>query len=93
MNIAKLNQNQISIVAGGTQDRRLPENIEEAMHMAVNTFIQENQIFRDRNTLACINIANTAYGAILCLPTIKPLLCPHELWETLQKLPKEMSKC
>ncbi len=93
MNITELEQGQINNVAGGMQDHRLPASIEEAMHMAVSTFIQENQIFRDHETLLCINIANTAYGAVLCLPIIKPLICTHELWEALQALPKEMPKC
>jgi hypothetical protein len=93
MNFIELNQKQTNVVAGGTQDRRLPENLEDAMHMAIRTFMQERQIFQERNALLCINVANTTYGATLCLPTIKPLLCPHELWDTLQALPKEMPKC
>jgi hypothetical protein len=93
MKITELNQNQISVVSGGTQDHRLPENLEDAMHIAIRTFIQEHQIFQDRAALQCISVSNTTYGATLCLPTIKPLVCPHDFWETLRALSKEMPKC
>lgn len=94
MKIIELKQNQISNVSGGVRDFHcLPDNVEEAMHIATQTIMQEYPIFRERTALQCINVANTTYGVTLCLPTIKPLICPHEFWQSLQALPKEMPKC
>jgi len=93
MSITNLNQNQISIVSGGIQDHRLPKNMEDAMHIVVRNFIQENKIFQDHHAMQCINVANTTYGVTLCLPTIKPLLCPSEYWETLSALPEKIPQC
>ena len=93
MNIKNLNKNQINVIAGGTQDLRIPENIEDAMHSAIRTFIQEHKVFQEHQALLCINVANTAYGVTLCSPARKPLLCPNEFWEALRALPEEMPKC
>ena len=75
MSIAKLNQNQINVVAGGKRG-----NVFQEMHHIIDTFLEEHHVFKDAPIGTCVSAIAIKYGVTLCLPTIKPLACPYETW-------------
>jgi len=90
MCIKKLNSNQISIVAGGYEQR---QDIKQEIHRVIGVLTEGFQGFGNSELGRCVSISSTAYGITLCLPARKPLNCPYDLWGMLHDLPEEMPKC
>ncbi len=90
MCVTNLNQNQISIVTGGYEQR---QDIKQEIHRVIGVLTEGFQGFGDSELGQCVSISGTAYGITLCLPKRKPLNCHYTLWGMLHDLPEEMPKC